>query len=358
MTVSSCIVVTGANKGIGRALVERLLAERPDTLVYLGSRDQPRGDETRRAILAAEPAWEARLQVLRIDVCDESSITAAAAAVAAHGLPLRAVVNNAGVWGTPRITYKTNVLGAARVTDAFLPALRAFAASHAGGDGHARVVNVSSGVSPMFVAKCAPVRKAWFASKVVPTRTEVAAAAASYFDLLERYEQAQGKASAAGGAADADAAAAAAAAAAALVADGYPAPDAQSAYFASKAFLTADTRALAAELEAEGSAAGAGVAADVSGSRSAVAGSDAGSLRAIACSPGMIATDMVAPFFASSGKTPEEAGALPPAAATRVLFHLLFAPEAHNGWFYGSDAKRSPLDAYRSPGSPEYEGEV
>lgn len=387
MAASSCIVVTGANKGIGRALVERLLADRPDTLIFLGSRDVDRGLETRRAILALDPAaagsasetasadsaatsgWASRLQVLHIDVCDESSIASAVAAVAAHGVPLRALVNNAGIWGTARDTYTTNVLGAARVTDAFLPALRIFAAAGAkggagGGDGatgDARVVNVSSGVSPMFVSRCGPARKAWFASKAVPTRAEVAAAAAAYFDGLEKYELAQARAKAAGSddAAAAAAAAEAAAASAVLVAEGYPAPDAQSAYFASKAFFTADTRALAAEFEAEGIAPTASSAGSAgSGAAGSSAGAGAGSLRAVACSPGMIATDMTTPFFAASGKSAEEAGALPPAAATRVLMHLLFAPDAHNGWFYGSDAKRSPLDAYRSPGSPEHEGEV
>ena len=36
--------------------------------------------------------------------------------------------------------------------------------------------------------------------------------------------------------------------------------------------------------------------------------------------------------------------------------HLLFGELEGNGRYYGSDAKRSPLDKYRSPGSPPYEG--
>ena len=37
--------------------------------------------------------------------------------------------------------------------------------------------------------------------------------------------------------------------------------------------------------------------------------------------------------------------------------HLLIANGLQgNGRYYGSDAKRSPLDRYRSPGSPEYDG--
>ena len=38
------VVVTGANKGIGLAIVKRLLREYPDVYVYLGSRNVERGE--------------------------------------------------------------------------------------------------------------------------------------------------------------------------------------------------------------------------------------------------------------------------------------------------------------------------
>ena len=48
-------------------------------------------------------------------------------------------------------------------------------------------------------------------------------------------------------------------------------------------------------------------------------------------------------------KTPDE-GAFAPMA-------LLFSSELEgNGRYYGSDAKRSPLDKYRAPGTPAFEG--
>ena len=50
-----------------------------------------------------------------------------------------------------------------------------------------------------------------------------------------------------------------------------------------------------------------------------------------------------------TGKTPDE--------GTVSTMHLLFADGIEgNGRYYCSDAKRSPLDVYRSPGSPPYEG--
>ena len=46
-----------------------------------------------------------------------------------------------------------------------------------------------------------------------------------------------------------------------------------------------------------------------------------------------------------------------PDEGTVSTMHLLFADGLEgSGHYYGSDAKRSPLDRYRSPGSPAYEG--
>ena len=65
--------------------------------------------------------------------------------------------------------------------------------------------------------------------------------------------------------------------------------------------------------------------------------------------PGFIETDLTAGMGASN----------PPSKGAEPVLHLLFAEEvasAPQGRYYGSDGKRSPLDVYRSPGDPEYEG--
>lgn len=41
---------------------------------------------------------------------------------------------------------------------------------------------------------------------------------------------------------------------------------------------------------------------------------------------------------------------------TRAALHLLFDEVDGTGWYFGSDAQRSPLDRYRSPGDPPYDG--
>ena len=67
------------------------------------------------------------------------------------------------------------------------------------------------------------------------------------------------------------------------------------------------------------------------------------------CSPGFIATKMTASFGAK--KPPEE--------GTRAIKHCLFGmTAAQSGWYFGSDAVRSPLHFMRNPGEPEYDGVV
>jgi carbonyl reductase 1 len=71
-------------------------------------------------------------------------------------------------------------------------------------------------------------------------------------------------------------------------------------------------------------------------------------LHVTSCSPGFIKTKMTAAFGATL--TPEE--------GIISLMHCLFADlTGQNGFYFGSDAKRSPLHIGRNPGEPEYNGE-
>merc|ERR1712137_669148 len=71
---------------------------------------------------------------------------------------------------------------------------------------------------------------------------------------------------------------------------------------------------------------------------------------AFSLSPGLIATGITA-GLTSDGKPPEE-------GTVSILHCLEEAKPEHSGWFYGSDAKRSPLHYLRSPGEPEYDGSL
>jgi NAD(P)-dependent dehydrogenase (short-subunit alcohol dehydrogenase family) len=69
-------------------------------------------------------------------------------------------------------------------------------------------------------------------------------------------------------------------------------------------------------------------------------------LKINAISPGFIDTAMTAGYGAKL--TPEE--------GTVSIRHCLFKDLEGNGWYYGSDAVRSPLHFMRNPGEPAFAG--
>ncbi|MEV8389111.1 MULTISPECIES: SDR family NAD(P)-dependent oxidoreductase [unclassified Streptomyces] len=135
----SIALVTGANKGIGKAIAREFVHR--GLTVYLGSRSVERAADA-----AAEIGGDAR--PLRLDVTDAASIAAAAERIDA----LDVLVNNAGVSDDAlpaqdegvdsfRRIYETNVFGPVAVTNALLPVLRRSA--------HPRIVNISSGTASL-----------------------------------------------------------------------------------------------------------------------------------------------------------------------------------------------------------------
>jgi NAD(P)-dependent dehydrogenase (short-subunit alcohol dehydrogenase family) len=140
------VVVTGANRGIGREVVRQLAAW--GATVYLAAR---RPDVGRQVARTMDASLDVR--ALALDVTDADSVAAAARTVAdAHGR-LDVLVNNAAVHydsgqraTDPDFTVvtealATNVVGAWRCAAAFTPLLVA--------GGHGRIVNVSSGVGSL-----------------------------------------------------------------------------------------------------------------------------------------------------------------------------------------------------------------
>ena len=119
------ILVTGANKGIGQAIVKRLLAEFPDTHLLLGSRDKQRGDTAVQELLTdLGSAVKPRLEMLLLDVGSDQSVAAAVALVKEKFGGLYGLVNNAGGWlSTDRDTIQLNANSVVRVCEAFLPLL-------------------------------------------------------------------------------------------------------------------------------------------------------------------------------------------------------------------------------------------
>ena len=147
------VLITGCSTGIGRALVAACREAGWGVVATARSlaalEDLPEGPDLRR---------------LTLDVTRPESIAAAAGACA--GLPLTALINNAGYgqmgpleWiGTDslRAQFETNVLGLHAVTRAFLPLIRAGCRP-----GEGRIVQVASVLGRMSV----PMAGAYCASK-------------------------------------------------------------------------------------------------------------------------------------------------------------------------------------------------
>ena len=140
-------LVTGANKGIGLAIA-RGLAQAGMT-VWLGARDRVRGE----AAVQGLQAEGLDVRLLEIDVADDDSVRRAAEAVGSEIEALDVLVNNAGIiidpaappsqarMGDVKATHEVNLFGPIRVTQAFIPLLKAA--------GQARVVMMGSGVGSL-----------------------------------------------------------------------------------------------------------------------------------------------------------------------------------------------------------------
>ncbi|MDJ0870037.1 MAG: SDR family NAD(P)-dependent oxidoreductase [Myxococcota bacterium] len=290
------ILVTGANKGIGLAIVRGILEQHDDTSVLLGARDAQRGAAARQSLVAADAAHAERVWVLPLDVASEASVGAAAAQVAARfegeTQPLYGLVNNAGIGlgsGDLAAVVQVNTLGVRRVCEAFLPLLDA---------AHGRIVNVTSAAGPNFVARCSAERQRFF----LDPELDWPALAALIDECLALPDAAAFRARGLG--------------------DGSP-------YGFSKACANTYTLLLAREHP---------------------------NLAVNACTPGYIDTDMTRPRREASGRSPAEMGLKTPDEGAVCPLHLLFGQLEGSGLYYGSDARRSPLDRYRAPGSPPYTG--
>lgn len=181
------ILVTGANKGIGFAIVKKLLADFENTYIFLGARDVLKGSQAVATLESENPNWKDRVRAIELDCSAQESVTKASNIIkeicGSELHPLYGIINNAGIgFGYDmQATMATNLYGVKRVTESFLPLLSPT---------EGRIVNVSSGsgtatlfliknyfdseatclmclTAPMFVTKCSPERKSFFVNSQV-----------------------------------------------------------------------------------------------------------------------------------------------------------------------------------------------
>ena len=289
-------MITGANKGIGLATVAAILEQYPDVFVILGSRDLERGCKAVDSLCEDQPDRASRLELLQLDVSSPQSVTHARdALIDRHGsepAPLYGLVNNAGIG-----------LGCEdmeRILEVNLYGAKRMCDAfvpliQASG----RIVNIASASGPNFVSQCSPQRQAFFRNSAIE------------WDELESFTREV------------------------LAAQNYSQDTGSfglgqiNGYGFSKACLNLYSLLLARENP---------------------------QLCVNACTPGYIETDLTRPQAEKRGLTPADMGMKQPVAGTVAVLFLLFGQPHGSGHYYGSDARRSPLDRYRAPGDPEYKG--
>ena len=149
-TLSKSVLVTGANRGIGKETA-RTLAERGFPVV-ITARDPEAANETARAISA--DTGNPRVSAIPMDVSNDQSIREAADRFGQEHESLSVLVNNAGIYPDEDgsilevnskeffETLATNTLGPLLVTRFFRPYLDK-------AEGGARVINLSSGLGQL-----------------------------------------------------------------------------------------------------------------------------------------------------------------------------------------------------------------
>jgi NAD(P)-dependent dehydrogenase (short-subunit alcohol dehydrogenase family) len=149
------ILVTGGNAGIGLALCRQLAVDH-GARVFMGARNAQRGSVGLQSILDKHP--DATVEVVDIDVADDTSVAAAVSSLQERGVMLYALVNNAGIGlntGSTESLLNTNMHGPRRVSEAFLELLDPAVG---------RIVNVSSGSASMWLRNGTPEQKSLFTS--------------------------------------------------------------------------------------------------------------------------------------------------------------------------------------------------
>ena len=295
MKKTKTILITGANKGIGFAIVKALLEQFPETHLFFSCRDKHRSVAAINSLTSIVPGSESRLDAIIMDVSNRDSIQSAASQIeyllSQKGLRLYGIVNNAGIMNSPtgvEDVVRVNTLGPKYVLDYFYHLIE---------PDIGRVVNVTSAAGPNYLSRCND------RTRKILTHREV-----TWEQILELTEE--------------------------FIRQYQESSDSEKELLNSNVygFSKACTNALTMQQ-----------------ARSHT------TIKINSCTPGFIETDMTLPIAQNQGKSPQEMGMKAPAEGTRSCIHLLMN-DVTTGHYFGSDCVRSPIDRYRAPGTPAFNG--
>lgn len=187
-------LITGANKGIGRATAEQLAAL--GMTVLIAARNPRHGEEAAAAVRAAGGDAHA----VTLDVTDPTTVQAAANQVEERFGHLDVLVNNAGITGSGQVSpqdaydqvpssvdvdmvravFETNVFGVIAVTNAMLPLLRRSPAP--------RIVNLSSHAASLTITSDpdGPLATLLPSAAYSPSKTALSALTVQYANELRK----------------------------------------------------------------------------------------------------------------------------------------------------------------------------
>lgn len=187
-------MITGANKGIGRATAEQLAAQ--GMTVLIGARNPRRGGEAAAAVRAAGGDAYA----VTLDVTDPATVQEAARWVEERFGHLDVLINNAGITGSGQVSpqdaldqvpssvdpdmvravFETNVFGVIVVTNALLPLLRR--------SPEPRIVNISSGAGSLTINSDpdGPLTRLPTSAAYTPSKTALNALTVQYANELRK----------------------------------------------------------------------------------------------------------------------------------------------------------------------------
>jgi retinol dehydrogenase-12 len=129
-------IVTGGYTGIGLALVQILYAK--NATIYVAGRDKGKFDKAIASLKDATPSSKGRIEFLKLDLADQSTVKASADEFLEKESRLDVLINNAGVMSPPPksvdahghdLMMGTNVLGPWLFTQYLLPVLKSTAAT-------------------------------------------------------------------------------------------------------------------------------------------------------------------------------------------------------------------------------------
>ena len=292
---SQTILITGANKGIGFAIVEALLERFPETHILFGCRNKNRSAAAIDRVKSKIPSSTGRMDEIILDVSKQNSIQNAASQIETlltqRGLRLYGIVSNAGIMYSPtgvEEVIRVNTLGPKYVLDYFCHLLE---------PDIGRVVNITSAAGPNYLSRCsARTRKILTNQEVSWKQIEELTK-----EFIQQYQDSN---------------------------DSERELLNSNVYGFSKACANALTMQQARSYT---------------------------TVKINACTPGFIETDMTAPIAQNQGRSPRDMGMKTPAQGTASCIHLLMN-DVNTGHYFGSDCVRSPIDKYRAPGAPAFNG--